>query len=118
LDLKGTCLGFTGIHLHVNATHIIKLDHGPAELEGLCCVQKIQKAWEGKGELIEEVYFEPLEARNGDITNNRFQVSANTSEPELAKVRQHDMCRGGWTRELPHHIMVGNREGKDNPEHL
>src|SRR6266849_1661971 len=88
------------------------------EPEVLCCVHKLWETWNGERELLEESNMQVFEARGRDPTNNRFQISANASEPEEAKVRKCNVCRDWGTCELPLHITVGNRECKDDLETL
>src|SRR5882757_5282989 len=114
---KGMHLGSTGIHPH-NDSLRVKPEFGTVKPEALCCVHKLQETWDGKRELVEEVNFKLLEARCGDPTNKCLQVSANTSEPEPAKVREYNGCHDRRMRELPLHITAGNREYKANPERL
>jgi hypothetical protein len=73
--------------------------------------------WNGKRELLEESNSQVFEARSCDPTNNRFQISANASEPEQAKVRKC-VCRDWRMCELPLHITVRNRELKGDLETL
>ena len=64
----------------------------------------------GTRELLEEPNLQDFEARGRDPTNNRFQVCANASEHERAKVRKCDVCRDWRMCELHLHITVRNRE--------
>jgi hypothetical protein len=63
-----------------------KLEPGTVEPEVFCCVHKLHKMWNVKRGLLEELNAERLEARGGDLTDNRFQVSATTLERKPAKV--------------------------------
>jgi hypothetical protein len=108
---KGIHLGLTpGEDSHTNVL-VIEIEYGTVEPEVLCCVHKLQETWDRKCELVEEVDIKPLEARGGDPTNECLQVSDNTTELEMAKVRESDDWR---TRELSFYIAVGNREFKQN----
>ena len=71
----------------------------------LCCAHKLHETWDGICELLEESNLQPFEARGGDPTNYRFQVSADALEPIEAKVRKCIGCRDWHVRELasPHH---------------
>jgi hypothetical protein len=80
---KGIRVGLTEKHQHIN---FLEHDHGIVEPEVLCYVHKLREKWNGKRELLEESNLQVSEARGRDPTNNRFQVSANASEPEQAKV--------------------------------
>ena len=65
-------------------------DHGVIEPEVLCGIHKLRETWNGKRELAEVSNLWRFEARGRHSTNNRFQLSANASEPEHPKC---DMCR-------------------------
>jgi len=104
-------------HPHIDLL-VLEHNHGIVEPEVLYCVRKLREMWNGKGELLEESNLQVFEARGRDTTNNRFQVSANASEPEQAKVRKCNMCRVWRMCELPPHITVGNRERKGDLETL
>ena len=85
------------------------------EPEVLCCVHALHETWDRKRELVEEVNLELLEARSGDPMNKCFQVGANTTKPEKAKVGE---CYDRRTRELSLYLTVGDREEKDDHERL
>ena len=61
---------------------VLEQDLGIVEPEVLCRVRKLHETWNGKRELLEESNSQVFEARGRDSTKNRFQVSANASEPE------------------------------------
>jgi len=103
---KGIHLLPMGIDRHINFL-VRETESGTVESEVLCSVHKLQKAWDGKRQLVEEVDLELLEARGGDPKNNRFQVSTNTVKLEMAKVRK---CDDGRVRELPFYIALGDRK--------
>jgi hypothetical protein len=77
---RGLHLGPTGNHPHIN---FLVPEHDPDsfEHEVLCC-HKLGETWNGKRELLVESNLQAFEARGRDSTKNRFQVSANASEPE------------------------------------
>jgi hypothetical protein len=115
---KGIHLGlFTEIDLHANSS-LGELDLGTVKPEVLCCVHKPQEMWDVIRELAKEENFKPLEARSGDPMNKCFQICANTSEPEEAKVRKRNGGHDRHMRGSPLRIMVGNREGKQDHERL
>ena len=91
---------------------------GTVKPEVLCCVHKLQEASDGKRELVEEANIKLLEARGGDPMNKCFQVTANTLEPEMVKVRECDGCHNWRMHQLPLYITVGNGEEKANHERL
>jgi len=84
---KGVRVDPTEKHPHIDLL-VLEHNHGIVEPEVLYCVRKLREMWNGKGELLEESNLQVFEARGRDTTNNRFQVSANASEPEQAKVRK------------------------------
>ena len=69
----------------------------------------MQKVWDGKRELVEELNLKLLEARCRNPMKKCFQVSCNTVEPEMAKIRKSDGCRD---RQLPSHVTAADREYK------
>jgi hypothetical protein len=73
---------------------------------------------ERKRELLEESNLQDFEARGCDLTNNRFQVSANASKPEQTEVRKGNVCRDWGMCKLPLRITVENREFKGDLETL
>src|SRR5580698_5889203 len=90
--IKGIVVVPTEKHLHINfliPVHDIDI----AEPEALCCVHELQETRNRKHELFKESNLQAFEARGRDLTNNRFQVSANASKPEIAKVRKCNVCR-------------------------
>jgi hypothetical protein len=93
-----------GIRCHID------LVTGEMELGVAEPVHKLQEMWDGKRELLEEENLEPLEARGGHPTNNRFQISVNALEPKPAKVRECDGCSDWHKRELSLSSMAGNNE--------
>jgi hypothetical protein len=74
-----------GIDPHMNSI-VIEHEYCAVEPEVLCCVHKLRETWDRKRELVEEVNVELLEVRSGDPMNECFQVGANTTEYEKAKV--------------------------------
>ena len=65
--------------------------------------------WDGKRELAVEVNKERVKARGGDPVKKCFQVAGNTTELEIAKVRECDVCDDRRVRELSLYIEAGNR---------
>jgi hypothetical protein len=110
-------VGLTEKHQHINLL-VLEYGHGIVEPEVLCCVHKLRETWNGKHELLEQSNLQPFEARGRDPTYNRFQVSADASEPEEAKVRMCDVCCDWRMCELPLHITIGNGERKEDRETL
>ncbi|KAF8469433.1 hypothetical protein DFH94DRAFT_773868 [Russula ochroleuca] len=106
-----------GIETHVNV-FTGEPETSTVGLEVLCCVHKLQEPWNGKRELLEERNEDLLEARGGDSTNNCFQVSTNSLERKVTKVRKGDVCRDWRIYELPLHVSVGNSECGGDHEHL
>ena len=113
---KGVHIGFTEKYPHFNFLSL-EPDLVIVEPEVLCCVHKLRETRNGKCELLEESNAQDFEARGRNPANNRFQVSANASEPEQAKLRKCDVCRDWCMYELPLH-MVGKRECKGDREIL
>ena len=103
-----------GIDLHMNVL-AVEPEFCAVEPEVLCCVHKLHETWDRKRELVEEVNLELLEARSGDPMNKCFQVGANTTEPEKAKVGE---CYDRRTRELSLYLTVGDREVKGDRKRL
>ena len=103
-----------GIDLHMNLL-VIEPEFCGVEPEVLCCVHKLHETWDRKRELGKEDSSEPLEARCGDPMNKCFQVGANTTEPEKAKVGE---CYDRRTRELSLYLTVGDREEKGDRKRL
>ena len=70
--------------------------------------------------MVVKIHFKLLEARGDDAMENRFQVSANTPEDEISKIREYDGRRmmREFPFELPPYITVGIREYKEDPEYL
>src|SRR6267154_1241881 len=115
---KVTCgVGLREKHPHYNLL-VVEPDHGIVEAEVLCCVDKLRETWNGKPELLEEYNLQKFETRGRDPTNQRFQVSANASEPEEAEVRKRNVCRDWRMCGLPLHIPVRNGECKLDIESL
>src|SRR6267154_2714722 len=115
---KGECgVTFGEKHPHYNFL-VVEPDHGIVEPEVLCCVDKLRQTWNGKPELLEEYNLQKFETRGRDPTNQRFQVSANASEPEQAEVRKCNVCRDWRMCEWPLHITVRYRECKLEIESL
>jgi hypothetical protein len=117
--VKGIHLGLvlgllTGIYLHINKL-VKELEPAVAEPEVLRRVHKLHEVRDGKGELLEEEDLELLEARGRYPTNNCFHVSADASEPKVAKVRKCDMSQEGYSRL---HIKIANREVKEDDKCL
>jgi hypothetical protein len=108
---KGIRVGLTEKHLNIKFL-VPERDHGIVEPQVFYSVHKLRETWNGKRELLEESEVQVFEARGRDPKNNRFQVSANASEPEQAKVRKCNLCRDWRMCELPLHIMVGNKQGE------
>jgi len=106
---KGIRVGLTEKHHHINLL-VLEHDLGIVEPEILGCVHRLWETWNGERELLEESNSQVFEARGRNPTNNSFQVSANASEPEQAKVRKCNVCRDWGMRELPLHVTVENRE--------
>ena len=102
-----------GINLHTNST-TNEEELGTPKPEVFCCVHKLQETWDGKRELVVKVNKELLKARGGHPMNKCFQVGGNTSEPEIAKVRECDVCDDRHVRELSLDIATGNREFEVN----
>src|SRR6266436_1089902 len=88
---KGVRIGLAKMRLHTDSL-INEIEHGTVEPEVLCCVHKLNETRNGKRELFEELNVQLSEAGGGDPTNNRLQVSANTSEPNPMKVRKYGVC--------------------------
>src|SRR6267154_774737 len=115
---KGTRgVGLMGKHPHYNFL-VVEPDHGIVEPEVLRCVDKLRETWNGKRELLEEYNLQSFDTRGRDPTNQRFQVSANASEPEEAEVRKCNVCRDWRVCEWPLQITVRNRECKLEIESL
>jgi hypothetical protein len=68
--------------------------------------------------LVEEFDVKLLQARGDDPMNKSFQVSADSTEPKMVKVRKYDGCDHRRMRELPLYIAVGNGEFKENCKRL
>jgi len=68
---KGQRIDPRRIYLHENLSEV-KLEHSAVEPEALYSPHKLQELWNGKSELLAEANLEPLKARGGDLTNNRF----------------------------------------------
>src|ERR1700679_1525571 len=79
LSGDGTRVSLTEKHPYML---VRELDLGIVEPEALCCAHKLRETWNGKRELLEELNLQLFEARGSNPTNNRFQVSANASEPK------------------------------------
>jgi hypothetical protein len=79
----------TWINLHMSLRPE-EFELGTIEHEVFYRVHKLQETWDGKRELLVENNVEPLEARSGDPTSNRFQVNVNgdISEQKPSKVRK------------------------------
>ena len=103
-----------GIDLHLNLI-VIEPEFCGVAPKVLYCVYKLHETWDRKRELVEEDNSELLEARSGGPMNKCFQVGANTTEPEKAKVGE---CYDRHTRELSLYLTVGDREGKEERERL
>jgi hypothetical protein len=101
--------------LHPNLI-VFESDDGIVGPKVFRCIHELRETWNGKRELLEKPNLQVFEARGRDPTNNRFQVSANASEREQAKVRKCNVCRDWRACELPLHITVGNREFKGDLE--
>ena len=84
---------------------VLEPDHGIIESEVLRCAHKLRETWNGKRELLEESNHQAFQARGRDPTNNRFQVSANASEPEQVKTRKCNECRD-WSIQGPRQLGV------------
>ena len=80
---KGIRAGLAERHQHMDLI-VQEYNHGIVEPKVLCCVHKLHETWNGKRELLEELNIQGFgfEVRGRDPTNNRFQVSADASEPE------------------------------------
>ena len=89
---------------------VLEPDLSIVEPKVLYRVHKLWEIWNRKRELLEESNFQAFEMRGRDPTNNHFQVNANASESEQAKVRKCNVCRDWRKCELRLHVMVGNRE--------
>jgi hypothetical protein len=54
------------------------------------------KAWDGVGQLVEEIDLKLLEEREGNVRKKYFQVSASALKSKTAEVRKcderHDWC--------------------------
>jgi hypothetical protein len=87
---------------------------GTVEPEVFCCVNKLLETWDGKCELVEEFKMKLLEARCGNPMDKCIQISANTTEPEMVKIRKCDERDDRRMRELPLCATVGNRVFKEN----
>ena len=107
----------TDTHPHLNLL-VPEPDLGTVEPKVPCCFHKLHEKWKGKRGLLEEYNIQVFEARGRDPTNNRFQVSADASEPEEAKVRECNVCRDWRMCELRLRIMVWNREAEVDLEIL
>src|SRR6266478_4255942 len=68
---KGQRIDPRRIYLHEYLSEV-KLEHSAVEPEALYSPHKLQELWNGKSELLAEANLEPLKARGGDLTNNRF----------------------------------------------
>ena len=114
-DGKGIHLGlFMRTHPQFKSL-VKKLEFGTLERDDHCCIHKLQETRDRKCELVEKPNSKLLEARGCDPMNKCFQVSANTFEQEVVKVRKCDGCRdwGIWGMgELPFYVTIGNRELK------
>src|SRR6267154_4494534 len=115
--IRGVGVDLREKHPHYNLL-VVEPDHGIVEPEVLCCVDKLRQTWNGKRELLEEYNLQKFETRGRDPTNQRFQVSANASEPEQAEVGKCNVCRDWRMCGLPLHITVRNRECKLDIESL
>jgi hypothetical protein len=102
------------IDLHMNSI-VIEQEYCAVEPEILCCVHKLCETWDRKCELVEEVNEKILKARSGDPMNKCFQVCANTTEPEKAKVGE---CYDRRRHELSLYLTVGDREEKGDHKRL
>ena len=91
-----------------------ELECGAFRSEVLCRIYKLWETWDGKCELAEEVNIKLREAGGGDPVNKCIQVSANTTEQEMVKVRKCDGRDDRRMRELPLYAAVGNREFEVN----
>jgi len=107
----------TGIHLYFKGIPK-ESKHGHAKSEVLCCTQELKEVWNGKVELMEELDVEVVKERHCHLRKNRFQVSAGTPEPKLAKVRKCNISDDRPIQQLSLHVTVGNRVVKGNHECL
>jgi hypothetical protein len=107
------------MRIHLNANVLVReLEFGSLESEVICCAHKVQKVWDGKRELVEDLNLELLEARCRNSIKKFFQVSCNTFEPETAKIRKSDGCRDRRVRKSPSHLTTAVREMKADHEGL
>src|SRR5712691_4224791 len=118
VDLEGVYrVPLAGTHIHKNIS-ICEPEPGTVEPEVLFWDHGLQEAWNGNVGLIEEHELELLEQRGGHSRENCFQVGANPSEPQPAKVRKFEVGDERPTKQLRIHIALGKNGGKADPESL
>lgn len=105
------------IHIHKNII-VCEPEPGTAELEVLCCTHELQEAWDGEVGLIKKDDLKLLEQRGGHSGKKCFQVGANTSEPQPAKVRKGDVGDERPMQQLCLHITLGKSGAKADSESL